>query len=94
MRKKRNGFTSFMSKLEGTEQKESKEFYYNMDSSFDIRPRKLAYVLRGDWDRLWDAFTWRITPQGHDHWCDIAEGREEATEEDIEYIKWLMEEYP
>ena len=94
MRKKRNGFTSFMNRLEGTEPRESK-FYYDIDgASFSVRPRGLKYVLQGERANLWDAFTWRATPQGHDHWCDIAEGREEATEEDIEYIKWLMEEYP
>lgn len=95
MRQKSNGFTSFMSKLEGTEPKESKpEFYYNLDGMLSVRPRGLADVLRGDWEDLWNAFTWRETPQGHDHWHSIAVGSQRASREDIEYIKWLMKEYP
>jgi hypothetical protein len=50
-------------------------------------------TLEGDPDSLMAAFTWRHTPQGHDHWYEIQRGRTELLPEDRDYLEWLLEEY-
>lgn len=51
--------------------------------------KQLSEVLSGDHTKLWEAFHWDSTPQGHDHWYDRAEGREPISVEDRAFVEQL-----
>jgi len=92
MRKKTNGFTKFMCKLEGKPVKPtctwSIEELENVDILSVINLRR---VCEGNVYLLIDAFVWRHTPQGHQHWLNIHEGYTRMTEEDWGFCRELLE---
>lgn len=51
--------------------------------------KQLAQVLSGDHTKLWEAFHWDSTPQGHDHWHARAEGKEPISAEDRTFVEQL-----
>ena len=50
--------------------------------------------LDGKHYRLQRAFNWQTTPQGHNHWSHIFEGKKSLTNEDIIQLqKWVILSY-
>jgi len=99
MRQKKNGFTRFVRKLDGLPEEvvspvdRSGYFYRGMIfSSRDIR-RFLDSVPSSSYPYLREAFYFTATPQGSYYWHDISSGCRTPSEEDIDYCRWLLEEY-
>ena len=98
MRKRRNGFTKFMSRLDG-----KPELFSEVDTSRFTIPDSLnvSEVRRvlndlessGDTGNLSSCFAWRNSPQGFDYWCDIFDGRTVIDREGLNYLHWLLEQY-
>ena len=96
MRKRRNGFTKFMSRLDG-----KPELFSEVDTSRFTIPeglvvpqvRRLIDDLEnsGDTRYLPSAFSWSSSPQGFDYWCIIEEGLTEIDDEGMRYLYWLLE---
>ena len=97
MRKRRNGFTKFMSRLDG-----KPELFSEVDTSHFTIPeglivpqvRKLINDLENSGDTLYlpSAFSWSSSPQGFDYWYDIEEGLTEIDDEGMRYLYWLLEQ--
>jgi hypothetical protein len=50
-------------------------------------------ALNGVYSSLKDAFTWRYTPQGYPYWSTRSGGNVPLSNEDEQYLLWLLEEY-
>lgn len=63
------------------------------------RSQAIAFLenqpFRGRYSEELDrAFTWDDTPQGHDHWREIAEGHAQLTDSDkIQIQDWIITSY-
>lgn len=55
-----------------------------------VSPHHCRMVLRGDMDALTNIFSWHLSPQGSQHWVDIANHQKSLTQEDREFIKELI----
>ena len=65
---------------------------FNSDGRAD--PADITEVLRdpsNNQTKLWSAFTWEDTPQGHDYWSDRADLRKEISTDDIKYLRAALE---
>lgn len=95
MRKKRNGFTSFMRKQEGSKVEENEPDYYFGAPICTINSHFVGKAIREIKSgrtplSLWQAFPWKFTQQGFAYWCDIAECKKDATVDDLDYLRYLM----
>lgn len=52
-----------------------------------------ACVLTGQTEHLWDAFSWRDTPEGPEYWMRIAIDEESIPQEARDRIKEMIREY-
>jgi len=103
MRTKYNGFVKFMCKLDGKEPPSKmsvtniSDFFYNGDLEM-VDEDSLMYVIlemengTNNLSEVFDAFTWRDTPQGSNYWDSLFQGEIEPIAEDLEYCEWLLEE--
>ena|SRR6056297_885619 len=104
MRRKRNGFTRFMNKLDGVEETEP----VGVDTSrfhvprFNWSPRtfipRVEQTLRdlettGDPEGLITAFNWESSPQGNRYWNSIYEGNTVIDREGLAYLHWLTKQW-
>ena len=97
MRKRKNGFTKFMSRLDG-----KPEVLRGVDTSHFTIPESLNIpaVRRvlddletsGDASYLSSCFTWKSSPQGFAYWCDIEEYITTIDNEGMRYLYWLLEQ--
>lgn len=55
-------------------------------------PQRLLDAANGDTSKLIDCLVWSTTPQGHDHWSDIYDGRNVLTDADRVYLAELYVE--
>jgi len=97
MRKRRNGFTKFMSRLDGksgvSRKVDTSDFTIPEDLSVPAVIRVLDDLeSRGDTCNLTSCFAWRSSPQGFDYWCDIYEGQTVIDREGLNYLYWLLEQ--
>ena len=76
---------NFAQFMRGTKPREYNGDYPEYKGSF-LRRKHIKDILDGDYYRLDTAFLWSATPQGRSHW----EGKEELTEEDIDYLHFLL----
>jgi len=53
---------------------------------------RLEDILYGEGD-LEFGFSWRSTPQGFDHWYNQDISGDELSEEDMDYIRYLLVEH-
>ena len=91
MRKKTNGFTKFMAKLEGRPVRSSKPklsakklravIVYDLDT--------LRCLCDGYPDELEESFSWSSTPQGIEYWRSRWVGEEQMSTEDWEFCDEL-----
>lgn len=94
MRKRRNGFTRFVKKLDGkTDRIDTSKFYAPLSFS----PHTVQRLLRdlettGSAELLSSCFTWDNTPQRHRYWCDIQVGLTVIDDEGLAYLHWLVEQ--
>ena len=97
MRKRRNGFTNFMSKLD-----DKPDVFREVDTSHFTIPEGLSTLAvrrtiddleaSGDASYLSSCFTWRSSPQGFAYWCDIEEYITTIDNEGMRYLYWLLEQ--
>ena len=97
MRKRRNGFTKFMSRLDGKSGVSRKvdTSHFTIPESLNISAvRRVIDDLKrsGHTRYLSNCFTWRDSPQGFDYWCDIEEYRTRIDREGMRYLCWLLEQ--
>lgn len=93
---KRNGFIKFMKRLDGEDVPDHEFYYTGEDYSVQLRRVRetiLELKERGRSEALMYSFTWSHTPQGSRHWDRIYNGWSTPTEEDYEYLNWLIETY-
>jgi len=57
----------------------------------DINEEECRLVLEGCTESLMGAFTWRSTAQGDSYWDSRHEGTEELSDDDLEFIRGLIE---
>jgi len=91
MRKKTNGFTRFMAKLEGKPVRSSRPKWSerNLDNVVVYSSDALRSVCDGYPDELEESFSWRSTPQGHEYWRSRWVGEEPMSTEDWEFCDEL-----
>ena len=91
MRKKPNGFTKFMAKLEGKPVRSSKPKWSVKDLDYVVVYClvSLRNLCDGYPDELEQAFSWRHTPQGYDYWRSRCFEGEPMSEEDWEFCDEL-----
>ena len=97
MRKRRNGFTKFMSKLD-----DKPDVFRKVDTSHFTIPAGLSTLAvrrtiddleaSGDVSYLSSCFTWNSSPQGFAYWRDIEEYRTTIDKEGMRYLYWLLEQ--
>lgn len=98
MRKRRNGFTRFMSKLDdkpGVSRKVDTSHFtipYCLNIS-TVRKTLDDMESIGDVRQLSYCFRWSTSPQGFDYWDDIAVGRTVIDREGLDYLHWLLKQY-
>lgn len=94
MRKRHNGFTWFMQKLDGKEL-DTSEFkvpvYWNPSA---IRKCLDEMETTGSVELLVSCMNWSTTPQGGPYWDDVYLGRKVITKEGLNYLYWLQEQRP
>ena len=93
---KRKKFKNWCAKLRGEEPVVDSRFWYNKDNKSSAMPVdafEVNYVLEGMVDRLVHAFEWKFTPQRHDYWSRIHSEQATLTQEDIEYLRWMVRTY-
>lgn len=86
-----NGFTRFMSKLEGKSAPEVKSKWSTREL-LEVEPLNsgyLIYVIEGHHTYLIDAFVWRTTPQGYDYWSSRYDGIDLMNEQDYLFLEAL-----
>lgn len=98
MRKRRNGFTKFMCKLDGKPTVSGK-----VDTSRFTIPESLMIgcveltlddIRSNNGTRyLSSCFSWESSPQGFEYWFHIDAGETEIDQEGIDYLNWLVEQY-
>lgn len=94
MRKKHNGFTWFMQKLD-SKKIDRPEFTTPQNWNPEaIRLCLSAMETTGDVSRLLSCMNWATTPQGSSYWDDIYLGRTVITAEGLNYLYWLQEQRP
>lgn len=96
MRKRRNGFTKFMSKLDGksgVSRKVDTPFFTPESLSISAVRRTLDDMeSTGDASQLSYCFRWSTSPQGFDYWDYIAHGLTVIDREGLDYLHWLLEQ--
>jgi len=97
MRKRRNGFTKFMSRLDGksgVSRKVDTSHFFIPDSLNVSEVRRVLDAIEssGDTNNLSSCFAWRGSPQGFNYWCDIYDGRTVIDREGLNYLHWLLEQ--
>lgn len=103
MRERRNGFTSFMRKLDGVEDKipaevNTSRFHVPTNLWYpETMIPKIKRLLRsiettGDLSDLLYAFNWESTPQGRAYWERIYGGSTVIDREGLDYLHWLTEQ--
>lgn len=66
---------------------------HDLDALRDsVSPELLREYLAGEAENfeLIRAFTWHLTPQGHDYWYDIYTGRKELSADDRAFLESLL----
>jgi len=92
MREKTNGFTKFITKLEGKPAEPTCTWSTEELKEVEVLfIRSLRRVCEGNSRNLIDAFVWRHTPQGHDYWSNIHIGHTRMSEDDREFCRALLE---
>lgn len=102
MRRRRNGFTNFVGKLDGNKVVEP-DYYrpgFHVPTKYweplECIPKLLELIgdieFDGGVSLLIDAFNWRSSPQGYSYWDAIYEGVTEIDEEGMAYLYWLAEQ--
>ena len=87
-----NGFTRFMSKLEGRSTPEVKSKWSTRELfAVDVANGReyLESVIDGYTDDLMEAFAWRTTPQGGAYWDLRWNGEVPMNEQDYEFLEAL-----
>lgn len=96
MRKRRNGFTRFMSKLDGkhgvSRKVDTPYFTPECLNISSVRKTLDDMENTGDASYLTYCFQWLTSPQGDDYWRDIADGRTVIDREGLDYLHWLLEQ--
>ena len=97
MRKRRNGFTKFMSRLDGKSGVSRKvdTSHFTIPAGLVVpQVRKVLDGLEtsGDTRGVFNCFKWGSSPQGFDYWYDIFEGRTVIDREGLNYLHWLLEQ--
>lgn len=87
-----NGFTRFMSKLEGRSTPEVKSKWSTREllEVEILGYGHLLYAIEGHHTHLIDAFVWRTAPQGHVYWASRNDGENLMNEDDYLFLKALF----
>jgi len=92
MREKTNGFTKFITKLEGKPAEPT--CTWSTEELKEVEVLSVIYLRRvcgGNVCPLIYAFVWGHTPQGRQHWVDIHVGNTRMSEDDREFCRALLE---